>query len=137
MENFPQPATNAVSSQPHHQKCCIHYDTGEADFAWYYTLNSCSVSKPTMDWLVAKINLIPIQCDSINEALWLQFIPGIWEIDLLSAVWLVGETLAYSWARRKNKEIIDLQTLGKEEKQGNHRPSNSNCSASNKSLSFV
>ena len=91
---------------------CIHCDTGEADDAWYHTFKSCSASKPLMDWILVQLNLIPsIYCDSIVEALWLQFIPGICEIDLLSAVWLVGETLAYTWARRKNREHPDIHTL--------------------------
>ena len=91
--------------------CCIHCDSGEPDHAWYHTFKSCSASKPLMDWLLVRINLIPIQCDSIDEALWLQFTPAICEIDLLSAVWLVGETLAYTWARRQNRENMDTQTL--------------------------
>ena len=87
---------------------CIHCDTGEEDHAWYHTFASCSASKPIIDWLLETLNSIPIQFDSIEEVLWLQFSPLIYDIDLLTAIWLVGETLAYTWARRKNRENINI-----------------------------
>ena len=46
-----------------------------------------------------------------HTALWLQFPPPITETDLLCAVWLVGESLTYVWARRKNREELSLNSL--------------------------
>ena len=64
-----------------------------------------------MDWLVQQLNKIPIEFLDLKSALWLQFCPLTDETDLLSAVWLVGETIQYTWARRKNREITDTNSL--------------------------
>ena len=80
-----------------------------------------------MDWMVEKNNTLPIQQTDVTTALWLQFPPPITETDLLCAVWIVGETVTYSWAKRKNREELSVtsvqailqtkaQTLSKTEK---------------------
>ena len=61
--------------------------------------------------MVDTINALPIDQVDINKALWLQFSPLITETDLLCAVWIVGETITYSWAKRKNKEILSIASL--------------------------
>ena len=60
---------------------------------------------------MTKLNALPIDNVSIETALWLQFPPPITETDLLCATWLVGESLAYTWARRKNREDVSSASL--------------------------
>ena len=65
-----------------------------------------------MDWLVVILERLLIEDVSLPMALWLQFPPIIEECDLLAAVWLVGETISYTWAsRRRNREVISIPTL--------------------------
>ena len=64
-----------------------------------------------MDWLLTKLSALPIDYISIETAIWLQFPPPITETDLLCATWLVGESLAYTWARRKNREDVSSASL--------------------------
>ena len=90
---------------------CVNCDTGAEDHAWYHTFVSCPATKTIMDWLVETLEQIPIQDVSIEMALFLQFPPPIPENDLLCAVWLVGETLTYSWARRRNREAPSILSL--------------------------
>ena len=90
---------------------CTHCDTGAVDHAWNHTFLTCPTTKPIMDWLVEILKLVPIPEVNIEMALWIQFPPLIPEHDLLSAVWLVGETLTYSWARRKNREAVSIHSL--------------------------
>ena len=90
---------------------CKNCDTGAEDHAWYHTFLSCPATKTIMDWLVETLQRIPIQDASIEMAIWLQFTPPIPENDLLCAVWLVGETLTYSWARRRNREALSIPSL--------------------------
>ena len=90
---------------------CTHCDSGEIDHIWNHTFISCLFSKHIVDWLVLKINLLPALNVNLDMALLLQFPPPITEIDLLCATWLTGETLAYIWARRKNREEISIAAL--------------------------
>jgi hypothetical protein len=83
---------------------CLNCDTGAEDHAWHHTFISCSANKTIMDWLVLTLQHIPIQDANIEMAIWLQCPPPIPENDLLCAVWLVGETLTYSWAKRRNEK---------------------------------
>ena len=90
---------------------CVKCDTGEDDQAWTHTFLSCPATKPIMDWLVVILERLLIEDVSLPMALWLQFPPIIEECDLLAAVWLVGETISYTWARRRNREVISIPTL--------------------------
>merc|ERR1712105_421216 len=90
---------------------CSHCNTGEIDHAWYHSLSSCAHTSHVIGWMIQKINTLPIQPVDINTALWLQFPPPITENDLLCAVWMVGETVTYSWAKRKNREDIIVESL--------------------------
>ena len=67
---------------------------------------SCHALPP--DPILEKILLEDV---SLPMALWLQFPPINEESDILSAVWIVGETISYTWARRKNKEVISIPTF--------------------------
>ena len=90
---------------------CVHCDSGDNDHAWNHTFTSCEHTASIMDWLLTKLNTLPIDNVNIETALWLQFPPPITDSDLLCAIWLVGEALAYTWARRKNREDISSATL--------------------------
>ena len=90
---------------------CIQCDTGEVDHAWYHTFTTCPVLKPTIDWILEKLNRLQIYFDSVEGALWLQFPLAASDAETLPAVWLVGESLAYAWARRRNREAIDVRAL--------------------------
>ena len=90
---------------------CINCDTGAEDHTWYHTFLTCPASKTIMDWLVTLLQRIPIPDACIEMAIWLQFPPPIPDNDLLAAVWLVGETMTYSWARRRNREASSIPSL--------------------------
>ena len=68
---------------------------------------NCSVP----NWLSAKLDLLSVFYESMEKAIWLQFPLATNDTEVLPAVWLVGEALAYAWSRRKNKERLDLRTL--------------------------
>ena len=61
--------------------------------------------------VTATLNTLPISPVDTNTALWLQFPPPISDTDLLCAVWIIGETLTYVWARRKNREEVYIASL--------------------------
>ena len=90
---------------------CNKCDTGAIDHAWYHTFLSCPLSKTIMDWLVETLTLIPLPDASIATAIWRQFSLLTPENDLIAAVWLVGEAMTYSWARRKNREAASIPSL--------------------------
>ena len=91
--------------------CCLHCDMGEEDHTWFHTFSSCTHAIHVIDWMTATLNTLAIQRVDKHTALWLQFPPPITETDLLCAVWLVGESLTYVWARRKNREELSLNSL--------------------------
>ena len=90
---------------------CINCDTGEVDHAWHHTFTICPAMKPVRDWLSEKLNSLQIYYENIEKALWMQFPLASADTDVLPAVWIIGEALTYAWARRKNRENIDIQTL--------------------------
>jgi len=90
---------------------CTHCVSGEPDQILNHTFSSCLYSKHIVDWMVTKINRMPALNVNLESALWLQFPPPITEIDLLCATWIVGESLSYIWARRKNREEVSIESL--------------------------
>ena len=90
---------------------CTHCDSGEIDHTWNHTFRSCSYSKHIIDWMLTRINKLPELNVNLDTALWLQFPPPITETDLLCATWLLGESLSYIWARRKNRGEVSIESL--------------------------
>ena len=90
---------------------CLSCDTAESDHAWYHTFTKCPAMKSVRDWLSNKLNLLNVFYESIEKAMWLQFPLVNDDAELLPAVWLVRKTLTHAWARRKNREDIDIRAL--------------------------
>ena len=90
---------------------CTHCDSDEIDHIWNHTFITCSYSKHIVDWMLSRINRLQTLNVNLDAALLLQFPLPITEIDLLCATWLVAETLAYIWARRKNRGEVSIASL--------------------------
>ena len=46
---------------------CVNCDTGETDHAWHHTFSVCLAMQPVRDWLVGKLNLLPIYYENIEK----------------------------------------------------------------------
>ena len=88
---------------------CVRCDSGLIDNAWSHTFLACTHTAPFMEWLRSALLQID-QETTIEKIIWLQIsVPN--EATEVAAVWLIAETMAFAWARRKSRAIICLHSF--------------------------
>ena len=88
---------------------CSLCQSGEVDSSHLHTFTTCQYTAETMRWLVERINLVDPACTTA-DLVRLQFVTMNSD-DTLAVTWLTGETLSYAWARRQNRQVINLGIL--------------------------
>ena len=106
---------------------CQSCQSGEVDSSLHHSFTICQYTSVATSWLVNRINTLDPVC-TMSGLVRLQFETTNSD-NTLAVTWLTGDTLAYAWARRQNRQEIVLESLKTELKMKAVILSKSFCSS--------